>query len=83
MFELYAPLFARYGVAWPAQNMPVSYFDKFYPWSVSMGSDVDESTVKVTLTRVADGRTWTFGADSADGVGSVQTAVRSAGIGNV
>ncbi len=65
----------EYGVAWPAQNMPVSYFDKFYPWSVSMGSDVDESTVKVTLTRVADGRTWTFGADSADGVFAVNNNI--------
>ena len=64
----------EYGVAWPAQNMPVAYFDKFYPWSVSMGSDVDESTVKVTLTRVADGRTWTFGAASADGAFSVNNS---------
>ena len=64
----------EYGVAWPAQNMPVAYFDKRYPWSVSMGSDVDESTVKVTLTRVADGRTWTFGAASADGAFSVNNS---------
>ncbi len=65
----------EYGVAWPAQNMPVAYFDKRYPWSVSMGSDVDESTVKVTLTRVADSRTWTFGADSADGAFAVNNNI--------
>ena len=26
-----------YGVAWPAQNMPLAYFDTEYPWSISMG----------------------------------------------
>ena len=46
----------QYGVAWPAQMMPVSYFDSNYPWSISMGRFVDSSSVRVTL-KTAEG--WT------------------------
>ena len=55
------------GVAWPAQNMPIEYFDNVYPWSVSMGSEVNKDSITVTLTKVSDGRTWTFSSGSADG----------------
>ena len=55
------------GVAWPAQNMPIEYFDDVYPWSVSMGSEVNKDSITVTLTKVSDGRTWTFSSGSADG----------------
>ena len=57
----------EYGVAWPAQNMPLDYFGEYYPWSVSMGYSVDEEDVKVTLTRKRDGKTWNFSDSSSDG----------------
>lgn len=57
----------EYGVSWPDQNMPVEYFGTNYAWSVSMGSQVTEENVKVTLTRLSDGETWTFSSSSADG----------------
>lgn len=58
---------AETGVAWPAQNMPIEYFHDVYPWSVSMGNEVDKDSVTVTLTKVSDGQTWTFSSASADG----------------
>lgn len=56
-----------YGVAWPAQNMPLEYFGNSYPWSVSMGAQVDASKVKVTLVRRNDNKKWTFSYSKADG----------------
>lgn len=58
---------AEYGVVWPAQNMPVEYFGAGFPWSVSMGSTVDISSVKVKLTRESDNKTWNFSSSEADG----------------
>ena len=58
----------EYGVAWPAQNMPINYFGKGFPWSISMGKMVDQSSVSVTLTRKRDGKQWKFSSASADGV---------------
>jgi len=59
----------RYGVCWPAQNTPTDVFGYYDDdaWSISMGYTVDASAVKVTLTRVNDGRTWTFSQASSDG----------------
>ena len=54
-------------ISWPAQNMPVEYFDKNMPWSVFTGSGETASDVKVTLTRQSDGKVWNFSQDSADG----------------
>jgi hypothetical protein len=34
---------------WPAQNTPVEYFGKNYPWSVSTGKE-ETGNVEVTLT---------------------------------
>ncbi len=59
------------GVAWPAQNMPVDYFDKEYPWSVSTGETLKASDICVTLTRESDGTEWTFSENKADGLFSV------------
>ena len=59
------------GVAWPAQNMPVDYFDKEYPWSVSTGETLKASDICVTLTRESDGAEWTFSENKADGLFSV------------
>lgn len=58
---------SEYGVAWPAQNMPVEYFNTHFPWSVSMGQQLDASAVKVTLTRQRDGRQWQFSQGCEDG----------------
>jgi uncharacterized protein YkwD len=56
-----------YGVAWPAQNMPVEFFGESYPWSVSLGTEVDDTQVSVKLTRRSDQRSWTFSAAKKDG----------------
>lgn len=58
-------------VAWPAQNMPVDYFNR-YPyysdaWSVSLGEDVKKSEIQVTLTRTNDGTVWKFSDGESDG----------------
>ena len=58
-------------VAWPAQNMPVEYFDAGQAWSLSVGSSVDAASVSVTLTRASDGRVWHFSSSAADGHFSV------------
>ncbi len=44
-------------VVWPAQTMPVEYFESNYPWSFSPGSPVSTNT-EVTITRANDGATW-------------------------
>ena len=63
-----------YGVAWPAQNIPVEYFGNNYPWSISMGTTVDASKVKVTLVRQSDQKKWTFSQKSADGYFNVENS---------
>lgn len=57
----------RTGVPWPARNMPVSYFSKNDPWSFSVGNVVTESTVRVTLKRRNDNKTWKFFTGTNDG----------------
>ena len=54
-------------VAWPAQTMPVEYFDKDYAWSLFTGQNETESRVKVTLKRKSDGKTWSFSKGKANG----------------
>lgn len=65
-------------VVWPAQNMPLEYFEgtelnmssgfsSLPAWSVSTGEVLDASEVKVTLTRKSDGKTWKFSKAKADG----------------
>ena len=56
----------EYGVIWPAQNMPTEYFNKDFPWSISMGYAVSDS-VEVELIRLSDNKTWKFSKSSADG----------------
>ena len=56
----------EYGVIWPAQNMPTEYFNKDFPWSISMGYIVGDS-VEVELTRLTDNKTWKFSKSSSDG----------------
>ena len=54
-------------VAWPAQNMPLEYWNKRDAWSVSFGEEVAPENVQVTVTRARDGKVWAFSADAADG----------------
>lgn len=54
-------------VAWPAQNMPVGYFGSHFPWSISMDQPVEMDSVRVSLTRVNDGKTWNFSAAGSNG----------------
>lgn len=56
----------EYGVIWPAQNMPTEYFNKDFPWSISMGYAVSDS-VEVELIRLTDNKTWKFSKSSSDG----------------
>jgi uncharacterized protein YkwD len=50
----------QYGVVWPAQNMPVEYFDSDSAWSISLGTEVDYDSVKVKLTSLTTGQSWVF-----------------------
>lgn len=63
-----------YGVAWPAQNMPIEYFGSTYPWSISMGTYVEKSSVEVTLIRTRDNKKWSFSSASADGYFNVENS---------
>lgn len=54
-------------VVWPAQNMPLEYFDASQAWSVSTGEALDASEVMVTLTRKSDGKTWKFSEVKTNG----------------
>ncbi len=56
-----------FGIAWPAQNMPIEYFGNDYPWSVSTDETLKASEIRVTLTRESDGKKWNFSKDSSDG----------------
>lgn len=56
-------------IVWPAQNMPLEYFDSNDPWSV-FTDDMqysNEDTIQVTLVRRSDKKTWTFSNSQADG----------------
>ncbi|EET61253.1 fibronectin type III domain protein [Marvinbryantia formatexigens DSM 14469] len=77
------------GVAWPAQNMPLEFFDQAMPWSISMGTPV--ANASVTLKRLNDGRTWSFSKSSSNGDFYIENSnygqkgciiFRPAGIGN-
>ena len=63
-------------VAWPAQNMPLEFWNKSDAWSVSFGQSVPMANVLVTLTRKGDGKVWTFSASSADGYFNVDNSNR-------
>ncbi len=55
------------GVTWPAQNMPLEYFDSTYPWSYSYGEELPESQISVVLTRLSDSKVWKFSSSSSNG----------------
>lgn len=64
----------KYGVCWPAQNMPVEYFGSDWAWSVSVGERVNGSAVRVTLKRKSDNKTWTFSNEGSDGYFNVENS---------
>lgn len=53
------------GVAWPAMETPVEYFDRSIAWSYSYGSGISDASV--TLTRQNDGTVWNFSESGSDG----------------
>ncbi len=55
------------GVAWPAQNTPLEFFNGFSPWSYSYGEDLERSQISVTLTRLSDSKVWKFSSSSSNG----------------
>ena len=55
------------GIAWPAANTPVSYFASTSPWSFSIGEEVTDTDVVVSLLRARDSKIWTFSKYYSDG----------------
>ena len=47
-------------VAWPAQVMPISFFDTSEKWTFSTGNAENSANVHVTVTRLNDNKSWTF-----------------------
>ena len=64
----------EYGVIWPAMNMPTEYINSDFPWSISLGYEVNPSDVKVELTRYRDNKTWQFSNTHSDGYFNVNNA---------
>ena len=65
-------------VAWPAaDNHPNEYFETYHAWSVSLNNYKYQrpniSTVKVTLNRLSDNKTWVFNQNTSDGYFNVDT----------
>lgn len=67
IFDFARKVKTDYQVAWPAQNMPTSYFPEGTPWSISLGKKLNAKNVSVVLTRLSDGKEWNFSNRSADG----------------
>lgn len=61
------------GVAWPAQEMPLAYFNGNMAWSYSYGSALSDVSVK--LTRLGgNGQEWNFRQGSGDGFFNVENS---------
>lgn len=67
VFDFGRKVKTNYQVAWPAQQMPVSYFPEGTPWSLSLGKVLNSEKIKVTLTRLSDNKIWNFSKKQADG----------------
>ena len=67
LFDFGRKVKTNYQVAWPAQQMPVSYFPEGTPWSLSLGKVLNSEKIKVTLTRLSDNKVWNFSKKQADG----------------
>lgn len=57
----------EYGVLWPAMNMPIDYFAPSYPWSISMGYNVNMRDIEINLIRLRDNKNWKFNYKKSDG----------------
>ena len=55
------------GVLWPAENMPVTFFDKDAAWSISTDEIINPENVRVELVRTSDHKTWVFSSEISDG----------------
>lgn len=57
------------GVAWPAREMPLRFFDNNMAWSYSYGEELDKERISVKLTCLNQEkyREWNFSAGSSDG----------------
>ncbi len=55
------------GVAWPAQEMPLEFFNMNTAWSISFGRKLDPDSIDVSLTRSRDNKTWNFDSQKSDG----------------
>ena len=51
-------------VSWPAQQMPLEYFDDDSPWSLSSSTIFTGDNISVKLKRTNDGREWYFSNSS-------------------
>ena len=67
VFDFGRKVKTNYQVAWPAQQMPVSYFPEGTLWSLSLGKVLNSEKIKVTLTRLSDNKVWNFSKKQADG----------------
>ncbi|MCI5806891.1 MAG: leucine-rich repeat protein [Clostridium sp.] len=47
-------------VAWPAQVMPISFFNTSEKWTFSTGNIENIANIHVTVTRLNDNKSWTF-----------------------
>ncbi len=61
-------------VAWPAQEMPLQYFNASDPWSLSFGKALTADGISVSLVRARDGKTWSFSTAAADGDFAVENS---------
>ena len=67
---------AQTNVVWPAQLMPVEYFEAGCPWTISVGKTIsDPSSVKVTVTKKGDNtKRWVFDTISTSSPSSRKAA---------
>lgn len=80
MLQPVAPTNAPKIVAWPAQQMPLDYFDVNTPLSLSFSDDYDiKGNVVVLMVRQHDGRVWKFGRLLPKSDGYYNTSTATAG----
>ena len=53
-------------VVWPAQQMPFCWMSDDLPWTVSCGETINADSVRVSLYRHRDGRSWSFSSSNSE-----------------
>lgn len=66
-----------HGVKWPAENTPLNMFSDNDAWSISMGTFVPKSGLKVTLIRKRDKKKWVFTTANKNKNGKFMTVENS------